>query len=381
MASGLLGRAIALVGVVGCVVAGSGCAGSTLRGRVSGLEQHIADAEQRGAMRCAPRELALAKAHLHFAAVDLDQGELTNAQAHVDIAEPNANAAFDLSPPERCTAREFQEINAPKPGDRDGDGLADNIDKCPDEPETYNGFQDEDGCPDEADTDSDGIGDNHDQCILEPEDKDGYLDDDGCPDIDNDLDGIIDSADHSIDGKKDCKNEPEDYDGYEDEDGCPDPDNDGDGVADVFDFCPNTPGVNGGDKPGCPKKNSNIVITKTQILITQQIQFQFNRAIIRPISFKILDEVVDALKDHPEINLEIQGHTDNVGSAGYNKILSQQRANSVMKYFIMKGVAHTRLTAKGYGMEQPMVPNTTPENRELNRRVQFNRVDAASTTP
>jgi outer membrane protein OmpA-like peptidoglycan-associated protein len=339
--SGLLGRAIALVGVVGCVVAGSACAGSTLRGRVSGLEQHIADAEQRGAMRCAPRELALAKAHLHFAAVDLDQGELSNAQAHVEIAEPNANAAFDLSPPERCTAREFEEINAPKPGDRDGDGLADNIDKCPDEPETYNGFQDEDGCPDEADTDSDGIGDNHDQCILEPEDKDGYLD----------------------------------------EDGCPDPDNDGVGVADTFDFCPNTPGVNGGDKPGCPRKNSGVVVTKTQILITQQIQFQFNRAIIRPISFKILDEVVDALKDHPEINLEIQGHTDNVGSAGYNKILSQQRANSVMKYFIMKGILHTRLTAKGYGMEQPMVPNTTPENRELNRRVQFNRTDAASATP
>jgi outer membrane protein OmpA-like peptidoglycan-associated protein len=377
----LVGRVVALVGAVGCVLAVSACAGNTLRGRVSGLEQHVADAEKRGAMRCAPRELALAKAHLHFAAVDLDQGELSNAQAQVAIAEPNANAAFDLSPPERCTAREFEEINNPKPGDRDGDGLADNVDKCPDEPETYNGFQDEDGCPDEADTDSDGIGDSHDQCILEPEDKDGYLDDDGCPDPDNDLDGIVDSADHSMDGKRDCKNDPEDYDGFEDDDGCPDPDNDGDGVADTLDFCPNTPGVNAGDKPGCPKKNSNIVVTKTQILITQQIQFQFNRAIIRPVSFKILDEVVDALKDHPEINLEIQGHTDNVGSAGYNKILSQQRANAVMKYFIMKGISRTRLTAKGYGMEQPMVPNTTPENRELNRRVQFNRTDAASTAP
>ena len=147
------------------------------------------------------------------------------------------------------------------------------------------------------------------------------------------------------------------------------------------DFCPNTPGFNGGDKPGCPKKNTAIVVTKTQILITQQIQFEFNRAVIRPVSFKILDEVVQALKDYPQITLEIQGHTDNVGSAQVNKILSDQRAAAVRKYFIMKGIAASRLTSKGYGMDQPMVPNDTPANRELNRRVQFNRTDSAATTP
>ena len=367
--------------VVASALLASACGGPTLRGRVRGLESHLADAEKRGAMRCAPRELAIAKAHLHFAAIDLDQGELSNAESHVAIAEPNANAAYDMSPPDRCTAREFQEIAPPKPGDKDGDGIVDNVDKCPTQPENYNGFEDQDGCPDDPDSDGDGVPDSRDQCLLEPEDKDGYLDEDGCPDLDNDGDGIADKDDHSADGKIDCKNSPEDLDGFQDEDGCPDPDNDGDGVADVVDFCPNAPGYNGGDKPGCPKKNSAVIVTKTQILITQQIQFEFARAVIRPISYKILDEVVQALKDYPQISLEIQGHTDNVGSPAINRPLSQARADSVRKYFVMKGIAASRLTAKGYGQDRPMVPNDTAANRELNRRVQFMRTESGANDP
>jgi outer membrane protein OmpA-like peptidoglycan-associated protein len=316
----------------------SGCTeGAAMRGRIRGLTTTVDDAEKNGAMKCAPRELAIARSQLEFAAIDLDQGQGSLAQAHLAKAEPNAQAAFENSPPDRCTSREFVEV-ASKPVD--------------------------------LDTDGDGIPDSRDQCINEPEDKDGYLDDDGCPDPDNDADGIPDTADK-------CPNEPEDMDGWQDEDGCPDPDNDADQVADLDDFCPNTPGVPGGDHPGCPKKSSLIVVTEREIRITQQIQFEFNKAVIRPgISFKILDEVASVLNDNPKISLEVQGHTDNVGGDGYNMNLSQKRADSVRAYLVSKGIAPSRLVSKGYGFHQPLVPNTTASNRELNRRVQFIRTEA-----
>jgi outer membrane protein OmpA-like peptidoglycan-associated protein len=209
-----------------------------------------------------------------------------------------------------------------------------------------------------------------DHCILEREDKDGYLDEDGCPDPDNDADGILDGDDHSKDGKKDCKNDPEDMDGFEDEDGCPDPDNDQDGVLDVNDHCPNTPGIPGGDHPGCPKKHLAIVTAK-EIKITQQIQFATASWIILPVSFKILDDVADILKENPKVELEVQGHTDNVGGGPYNMWLSNQRANSVMRYLVQHGIAQSRLTAKGYGLTMPLVPNDSEANRQINRRVQF----------
>ncbi len=266
-------------------------ASSTLRGRIDGLSSIADNAEKSGAMKCAPRELALARSHIEFAKSELDQGEFSNAVAHVNIADPNAHAALANSPPDRCAARSFI---TPKVGDRDGDGIPDTVDKCPDQPENYNGFEDEDGCPDDPDTDGDGIPDSKDQCVMEPEDKDGYLDDDGCPDLDNDADGIPDAVDK-------CPNKPEDFDGFQDEDGCPDPDNDGDTVLDVNDFCPNTPGPPGGDRPGCPKKNMLVVVTAHEIRITQQIQFEFNKATIKgDVSFKILDEIVQISEGQPE---------------------------------------------------------------------------------
>jgi outer membrane protein OmpA-like peptidoglycan-associated protein len=130
--------------------------------------------------------------------------------------------------------------------DNDGDGIPDIMDKCPNQPEDFDGFQDEDGCPD-LDNDGDGIPDGEDNCPNEAEDFDGYLDRDGCPDYDNDNDGIPDTIDK-------CPNEPEDFDGFEDNDGCPDLDNDGDGIPDERDKCPDEAEDFDGfqDEDGCP---------------------------------------------------------------------------------------------------------------------------------
>ena len=355
-----LRRRVAVIAVTALLVVA--CSqGSVMRGRVSGLTDIVNEAEKNGAKRCAPRELALARSHLAFAAVELDQGELSNAEAHIAIAEPNARAARSESPADRCTEHATQ--------DRDGDGIVDRDDRCPDVREVYNMVEDTDGCPDDPDTDGDKVPDSKDQCLLEPEDLDGYLDDDGCPDLDNDADGIPDAQDAK------CPNQPEDMDGWQDEDGCPDPDNDADTVPDLDDFCPNTPGAPGGERPGCPKKNSLVVVTATEIRIVQQIQFDFNKATIKSVSFPILNEVRDVLNDNPKIKLEIQGHTDNVGKDAYNLKLSQQRADSVKTYLTRNGISADRLVSKGYGQTQPLLKNDTEANRALNRRVQFIRTE------
>jgi OOP family OmpA-OmpF porin len=331
-----------------------------MQGQLSGLKDVVKKAQDNGAKYCAPRELALAESHLEFAQAELEQGFASKAQRHLWIAEPNAEAAVFLSPPEKCAYA----------GDRDGDGYIDSQDKCPDQPENYNGFQDGDGCPDDPDTDMDGIPDSVDQCVLDPEDKDNYLDDDGCPDLDNDADQILDSKDK-------CPNEAEDRDGFEDEDGCPDPDNDKDKVLDVDDMCPNEPGPSDKEPKGCPQKPALAVVTESEIKISQQIHFEYNKAIIRQDSFPVVDAVAEILKKYPDLKMEIQGHTDNKGGPDYNKRLSDLRAAAVRTYLIEHGIASDRLTSHGYGLERPLVPNDSDNNRALNRRVQFVRTDVA----
>jgi OOP family OmpA-OmpF porin len=364
---------LCLAALVGLSLGVASCAKvPEMRGKIAGLDKLLDQATRNGAKRCAPRELALAEAHSRFATIELDQADLFRAQDHLIIAEANAQAAYDLSPPSKCSERRFvmDPVPIPEPGDKDGDGYPDNKDDCPDKAENFQGFEDGDGCPDDADTDGDGLGDLRDPCELLAEDKDGYLDEDGCPDTDNDLDGVLDDKDGTSGS---CKNDPEDPDQYQDEDGCPDLDNDSDKVVDLEDDCPLIPGEV--DNKGCPKKPSLVVVTAKEIKITQQIHFEFGKATIRSQSYPVLDAVVTALKENPKIKLEVQGHTDNVGSASLNKKLSQDRADAVRKYLVGKGIDGARLTSKGYGMDQPLVPNTDGKNRALNRRVQFIRTE------
>ncbi len=350
-----------LLGVVFCVL---GCAiAAPVRGKLLALREIADQAERNGAIRCAPRELALAKSHLAFAEVELEQGFVSKAEHHLWVAEPNAHAALDLSPHQYCTDRQFVEA-----GDRDGDGYLDPDDGCPDEPENFNGFEDEDGCPDRPDTDGDGIIDDRDTCVLEAEDADGYLDLDGCPEVDNDLDGLLDKDDS-------CPNDPEDPDGFQDEDGCPDLDNDQDEVPDLTDQCPNEIGSKTKQPLGCPEKPALAMITDCEVRITQQIHFEFDKDVIRSVSFPVLDAVVDVLGKNPKVKIEVQGHTDNVGRPAYNLDLSQRRAESVKMYLVSHGVAPDRLTSRGYGLERPIVSNDTAANRALNRRVQFVRTE------
>jgi OOP family OmpA-OmpF porin len=251
----------------------------------------------------------------------------------------------------------------PTSTDRDGDGIPDNVDKCPDLPEDKDGFQDEDGCPD-LDNDGDGIPDAIDKCPNEPEDKDGFQDDDGCPDLDNDGDGIPDKLDK-------CPNEPEDKDGFQDEDGCPDPDNDGDGIPDVIDKCPNQPETfnNYQDEDGCPDEVPAEVKKFTGVI--EGINFKTGSADILPGSYVLLDRAAKVLQDFPDVKLEISGHTDNRGKAAYNRDLSQRRADAVKTYFVTRGVASQRLQSIGYGHTRPIANNKTQSGRATNRRTEF----------
>jgi outer membrane protein OmpA-like peptidoglycan-associated protein len=334
------------------------CPGTKVRRQTTVTDELIATARDNGAQKCAPVELAMAESNNDFAQHDLDEGSYYDARRHARIAELNAKAAIEKSPKDKCAPG----APAPKPGpgDKDGDGILDNVDQCPEVPEDKDGWQDEDGCP-EDDNDADGILDPKDQCPNDPEDRDNFEDEDGCAELDNDKDGFSDKVDQ-------CPNEPEDKDNFEDDDGCPDPDNDKDSFLDAADKCPLEPGV---APDGCPKKYNLVVVTDKKIEIKQTVYFDTNKATIKKVSFALLDEVAQALKDNPKIKVEVQGHTDSQGNDKFNLKLSQNRANSVRTYLIKAGVAAGRMTAKGYGENVMIADNRTAEGRAQNRRVEF----------
>ena len=198
--------------------------------------------------------------------------------------------------------------------DSDGDGVVDEVDKCPNTPRgiTVNAR----GCP--PDSDGDGVPDYLDQCPGTP------------------LGVAVDNS------------------------GCPF-DSDGDGVADHLDECPNTPKGATVNEAGCWSLQATTL-------------YDSNSSYIRTEAYPLLDEVASILEKNPEMEVEVQGHTDNTGSATYNQWLSEKRAQKVKDYLVSKGIDSSRLEAKGYGLTQPVASNATEEGRAQNRRVELKRL-------
>lgn len=256
--------------------------------------------------------------------------------------------------------------------DTDGDGIADKDDECPKVPgiAKFKGCPDTDGdgiqdskddCPELAgpvasngcpDTDGDGIFDNKDKCPTEP----GVAEKDGCPYLDADGDGLIDEKD-------DCPN----IAGPIENKGCPYQDQDGDGVLDKDDKCPTVAGVVEND--GCPKIEEEV----QEILQTafENLEFETGKDIIKQVSIPSLTKLAEVLIKKPEWKLQISGHTDAVGSAQSNLLLSKKRSEAVKKFMIDKGISADRLTALYFGETQPIATNDTKEGRQKNRRVEM----------
>ncbi len=249
--------------------------------------------------------------------------------------------------------------------DYDGDGIYGVHDKCPNDPEDFDGHEDTDGCPD-PDNDGDGVPDEFDQCDNTPEGVEVGAD--GCPDNDLDGDGIPNDLDK-------CPEDPEDIDGFEDSDGCPDIDNDQDGIPDAADNCPNKPETFNDflDDDGCPDDpNDKVHISRDRIIITEQVHFETAKAKIKRESYPILDAVIEVMKENPQIlKIRVEGHTDSRGSDEYNLELSDDRAESVMNYLVENGIAENRLESVGYGETKPIKDNETAAGRAANRRVEF----------
>jgi len=274
--------------------------------------------------------------------------------------------------------------------DSDGDGVVDSKDMCPDTPAGIK--VDEFGCP--FDSDNDKVHDYLDQCPGTP--QGAPVDKKGCP-LDSDGDGVPDYTDL-------CPNTSPGV--AVDEYGCPF-DSDGDGVPDYLDQCPDTPYEVDVDKYGCPvdedldgvpdhldqcpgtlpgvqvdEKGCEIVIAPPptgvsldNLVLSSETSFEFNSAQLKPAAYPELDKLLEQMKKYPMSRWRIEGHTDDVGTEDGNVKMSKMRAESVLNYFVSRGIPQGRFEVVGLGSRQPVADNATPEGRSKNRRVEIKRVD------
>ncbi|MBX2935226.1 MAG: OmpA family protein [Ferruginibacter sp.] len=233
----------------------------------------------------------------------------------------------------------------PPPADRDGDGIIDSEDKCPD----VKGLASLQGCPDR---DGDGITDADDKCP----DVAGLARYQGCPIPDTDKDGINDEEDK-------CPTVP----GLARYNGCPIPDTDGDGVNDEEDKCINEKGP--ASNFGCPVISEEII--KRVNLAAKNVFFSTGSSKLLAKSFPKLNDVVTILNENPSYKVQIDGHTDSQGADDKNQTLSEARAASVKTYLVSKGIDESRLSSTGYGETKPVADNKTAAGRAKNRRVEM----------
>ena len=253
----------------------------------------------------------------------------------------------------------------PTKADTDGDGFLDDEDACPNEPGVANDDPEKNGCPLPPDRDGDGIPDAEDACPDEPGVRSDVPAKNGCPiPPDRDKDGIPDAQDACPDEAGVASDDPSKH-------GCPiPPDRDKDGIIDSEDACPDDAGPPNSDpnKHGCPKA----VVIGSEIKIMERVEFDTNKATIRPESNGLLSEVLEILQKHPDITLvSVEGHTDDRGGAPKNLKLSKSRAASVVSWLTAKGIESSRLTSQGFGQTKPIDTNKTEAGRQNNRRVEF----------
>ncbi len=255
--------------------------------------------------------------------------------------------------------------------DTDGDGIYDQDDACPEEA----GLEIFNGCPD---SDNDGIQDSKDDCPNTA----GLAEFNGCPDGDGD--GVMDKDDKcpTVAGLKSLMGCPDaDGDGVADGDdncpneagpaannGCPWPDTDGDGILDKDDKCPNEAGTAANN--GCPEVKPTAEVMETLNSYARTILFDTGKASFKKETDQVLQAMVAIFKEYPKADFAIEGHTDSVGSKSMNQALSDRRANAVRDYLIANGISAERLTAKGYGEDNPIASNKTRAGRKENRRVE-----------
>lgn len=239
--------------------------------------------------------------------------------------------------PEVAGLKEFQ--GCP---DTDGDGIPDKDDACPD----VAGPKELNGCPD---TDGDGIADKDDACP----DVAGLASLKGCPDTDGD--GIADKDDKCPTVK-----------GPKENGGCPWPDTDGDGVLDKDDACPTVPGP--ASNKGCPEVSAEVM--KQLNDYGKVILFDSGKSTFKKQSYTVLKSIADILKEYPNSNFMIEGHTDSDGSNALNQSLSENRAAAVKNYLIENGIDASRLRSTGYGETKPIDSNKTAKGKANNRRVE-----------
>ncbi len=237
-----------------------------------------------------------------------------------------------------------------RPKDKDGDGVLDKVDECPEKA----GPEENYGCP-WPDTDGDTVLDKDDKC---PEEA-GEVDNNGCPWPDTDGDGLLDKDDNCPDVAGPSGNQ-----------GCPWPDTDGDGVLDKDDNCPDVAGTVANN--GCPEVTEEVQKTLNEYAKT--ILFDSGKSSIKEESNQVLKDIVAILNEYPTAKFTVEGHTDSAGSAKLNQRLSDSRANAVKNYLSENGIDQFRLSAVGYGEDRPIATNKTRAGRAQNRRVEINLV-------
>jgi outer membrane protein OmpA-like peptidoglycan-associated protein len=196
----------------------------------------------------------------------------------------------------------------------------------------------------------------------------------GCPDADSDADTVYDAIDV-------CPQQHHGLHPDPDRPGCPLPDRDNDSVPDATDACPDEPGAPSRDprRNGCP---GLVAIEEGMMRIVRPVFFATNRDTILARSRPVLEALTDAVAATPGIRrIVIEGHTDDVGEAEYNRDLSERRAQSVRTWLVEHGIDASRLETRGFGETCPVVPETTARARASNRRVDFRIVDPSMSPP